>query len=429
MRLHSVNTNIFVNKNNSLKTIEGKNGDVNSTNISYDLSIQNKDNFISFGGLNAIPMSAVSSRTNKDKKYLKGLAKVIKCDLKNLKAIIGLDEFKGIMRKATASNFDPNSDSYMINTHTHSLWSDGGAEVKDILDEAQQRGYKSGKNFLIGITDHDSSGSAIEAIKLIAEQPHLYKNIRFMVGIEPCLKYHDSSILKMPIPFDAVAYCINPFKKTTKKLFEAPMKTNRNYARACLQKAKEKWGIDVSYEKACDFHPLIKTGGSTGFLKYTKKYVEKTLEQAGINYNKEDVLNIFKTYYANQNGRVTKATTDVKYAIKLIKSSRQGEIGIAHPGIIELNPQPEGTTDLDLGTLNLKEGVSYNEAIVKFIKTCGLKIAEVHYQYQPKYFEKYPQFKDIINVIKETCSSLRFLATGGTDSHGSAPGKILSSRY
>lgn len=383
---------------------------------------------ISFGILKAIPITEISSRTIRDQKYIKALAKAIQAPVENLKSIIGIDEFKLLMKKATKENFDPKSIFYMINTHNHTVWSDGKAKVKEILDEAQQRGMKSGKNFLIGITDHDCLNSAREAIKLISESPEKYNNIRFMVGIEPCLKYENNAILKMPIPFDAVGYCINPFDEITRRLFETATETNISYAKTALQKVNERWGTNATFEDACKFHPLIKTGGSSGFLKYTKKYVEKVLHDAGIEFKPEEVLELFKPYYASQNGRATIATTNVIEASKVLKQSGYGEIGIAHPAIIEFNPFDGVSLDFTSG-INLQNGIEYNDAVKMFLKTCGVTMIEGHYQYPQKLFQDYPQFQEIINIINESIKELKMTETGGTDSHGNVFGKILESRY
>jgi histidinol phosphatase-like PHP family hydrolase len=429
MQTLKVNSNIFVSQSLYLKHNKTEDKTL-SPSIS---NCQNPDSFygrdlISFGMLKSIPITEISSRTIIDRNYINSMAKAIGAPVESLKSIIGIDEFKSLMQKASKENFNPKSDLYMINTHCHTLWSDGKASVKEILDEAQQRGLKEGKNFLIGITDHDCFSSTEEAIRLISASPEKYDKIRFMSGIEPCFRYENPEIFKKPIPFDAIGYCINPFDKLTRNLFETATKSNIGYTKTAFQNANKRWGINATFEDACGFHPLIKTGGSTGFLKYSKKYVEKLLKDSGIEFNPDEVLGFFSPYYSSQTGRATIATTKIGDAIKIIKQSGFGEIGIAHPGIVEINPQVERIFDFT-SRVNLQDGVEYNDALKIFLNTCGLKIIEGHYQYPETMFKEYPTFGEIIKVVNSAIKKLKMTETGGTDSHGNTQGKILESRY
>lgn len=413
----------------SVKTANYSNNNASNTIVTPNVNCYLGKDLVTFKGLERIPMTEIASRTPRDVAYLKSLADAIGItSLENLKSIVGLDEFKSIAKKLTAENYNPSSRAYMANNHTHTLFSDGTAEYWKILDEAQSRGEKR-NNFLLAITDHDCLITPREAVKHIAQNPEKYKNVRFILGVEPTLKYTNSKILKMPIPFDSVGYCINPFDKTTIDFFEGATNTNKQYAREIIQKVNERWGVNEKLENAYGFHPLIKTGGSTGFLKYVKKYLEQVLsEQKGKENVSKELTEMFKPYYANQNGRATIATPEVKDAIKALKQSGYGELGLAHPGISEINPELGSSFDFT-SDINLQPGVKYNDALAEFIKTNGLKIAEVHYQYPKEQFAKYPQFEEIVNVANKTCEEQGILATGGTDSHGKTHGKILESRY
>lgn len=395
-------------------------------NRTQNLNCHYGKDLVTFRGLERIPMTEIASRTPKDIAYLNSLADSIGSSVENLKSIVGLDEFKSIAKNLSAENYNPRSPKFMANNHTHTVFSDGKSEYWEILDEAQARGAE-GNNFLLTITDHDTLSTPREAVKHIAQNPEKYKNVRFILGIEPTLKYTNSKILKMPIPFDAIGYCINPFDKTTIDFFEGTIDKNRQYARDIIQKVNERWGVNEKLENAYGFHPLIKTGGSTGFLKYVKKYLQETLMEKGKGNVSEELTEMFKPYYANQNGRATIATPEVKDAINAIKRSGYGEIGLAHPAITEINPENNRTLDLTSG-INLQDGIKYNDALAEFIKTSGLNIAERHYQYSTGQFKRYPQFEEIVNVANKTCDEQGILATGGTDSHNNVPNKILESR-
>lgn len=326
-------------------------------------------NLITFSGLAKIPVRDIASRTPQDILYLKTLAAVINCPIENLKSIVGLDEFKSILKNLDADNYNPAKKKFMVNNHTHTKFSDGKADFTELLDEGQDRG-RGGRNFLLAITDHDVIEAPRQAIMHIANNPEKYKNLRFVLGCEPCLKYENSQIFKMPIAFDGMVYCINPFDKTTIELFEKHTNKNKQYAKEIFQKVNERWGLNEKFEDAYNFHPLIKTGGSTGFFRYTKKYLETTLKDKVKTFASTDLDELqtyFNPYYANQNGRATIATPDVKDFTAGVKK-RFGTVGIAHTANTPLNPLIEKTFDFT-SNINLQKGIKYNDTFSVFYKS------------------------------------------------------------
>lgn len=400
-------------------------------NSSQITNLKRGYNLIAFSGLEKIPMTKIASRSPRDILYLKNLAEAIHCPIENLKSIVGLDEFKSILKKLDADNYNPAKKNFIANNHTHTKFSDGKADFTESLDEAQDRG-KNGQNFLLAITDHDVIEAPREAVVHIANNPDKYKNLRFVLGCEPCLKYENSQIFKMPIPFDGMVYCINPFDKVTIELLEGHTNKNKQYAKEIIEKVNKRWKLNESFESACEFHPLIKTGGSTGFFRYTKKYLETVLKDKVKTFaptDLEELQTYFNPYFANQNGRATIATPDVKDFTAGVKKVF-GATGIAHTAQTPLNPIIEKTLDFT-SNINLQKGIKYNDALVYFIKALkqiGADIGEIYYQYPKEKFEKYPQFREIVDVSNNACKKEGMIASGGTDSHGNTPGKILESR-
>ncbi len=377
--------------------------------------------------INEIPQIDFNNRTELDKKYIQSLALALGVNIDKLSAIVGLDELKAILKNAAFDNFNPKSENYLINLHSHSVFSDGAATIEQILDEAQIRAEKSGRGFLIGITDHDCLSGAVHLVKTIAHNCKKYSNIRVMVGVEPCFRFDNEKVFKKPIPFDAIIYCINPFEKSLIDMFETYTNKNRDYSKLIMHKVNQKWNLGASYEESCKFHCLLKTGGSSGFLKFTRHYVEDLLNKAGIYYSPIEILEIFKPFYANQNGRATLATMrleDVKIRLK----NCFGAIGLAHPALLELSPKLEDGWDFDCCD-NFLGDISYDEALKSFIKSCDLKFIELNYIYSDKYFDKYPRLKYLVQAVADVCKDIDVIATGGTDSHGNNFGKILEGRY
>src|SRR5574344_1639539 len=226
-------------------------------------------------------------RNLNDTKYIENLAKATKSDPENLSPILGLDEFKEILTKLKPENFDPKSPEYCANFHTHTIYSDGKATPEDILNEAQQRAEKSGKMFYVGINDHDTLNSAREIVKIVAKNPEKYSKIKIEIGVEPCFIYENKSILKEPIPFDCLIYCVNPFDEITTELFEGYTQKNIECAKKVFEQANKKWGINANYKDSCAFHCLLKTGGSSGYFKFSRIYIENLLAQANLDVKRE----------------------------------------------------------------------------------------------------------------------------------------------
>src|SRR5574344_1632770 len=123
-----------------------------------------------------IEIPEINLRSHNDKNYLETLASQVNCPINNLKNIVGLDEFKNILKNLTPENFNPKSNDFIADLHTHTTFSDGKATIEDILSEAQLRAEKSGQNFIIGINDHDTLNSAKEIVRIFAKDFQKYKN-------------------------------------------------------------------------------------------------------------------------------------------------------------------------------------------------------------------------------------------------------------
>lgn len=139
-----------------------------------------------------------------DISYREGLLKNAGLPVGNqhyLRAIVGPQEIDKIMR-----DFDKNEDFYSVgendsnlknhtmrgNLHMHTIASDGSLTTLELLDKAAEYAdavvkehpeFKSAP-FVVGITDHDTTDAAKEAIKIIYKDPQKYKNLRVILGAE-----------------------------------------------------------------------------------------------------------------------------------------------------------------------------------------------------------------------------------------------------
>lgn len=139
-----------------------------------------------------------------DIQYREGLLKNAGLPVGNqyyLRAIVGPDEIQTIMKDFSKSEEfysagvdDANIKNHTMraNLHMHTTASDGSLTVQELLDKAAEyadnvvKAHPESKAapFVIGITDHDTTESAKEAIKIIYKDPQKYKNVRVMLGVE-----------------------------------------------------------------------------------------------------------------------------------------------------------------------------------------------------------------------------------------------------
>ena len=79
--------------------------------------------------------------------------------------------------------------------------------------------------------------------------------------------------------------------------------------------------------------------------------------------------------------------------------------------------------------LNFRCTLKLPDALLTFLDECNLDIIELCYQYPEKAFKKYPQLSHLLTRINKYYVDKQITITGGTDSHGSDFGKILTGRY
>lgn len=153
-------------------------------------------------------------------------------DYYKLRPIVGAQEIHSIMKAYDKSeNFysvgknDANIKSGFLrgNLHIHTEASDGALTVQELLDNAAKYADEVVKKqpqfrkepFTIAITDHDTTDSIKKAIKIIAENPEKYQNLRVILGTE-MTTYNDiaKGITKEPTNTHVLAYAIDPNEKT-----------------------------------------------------------------------------------------------------------------------------------------------------------------------------------------------------------------------
>ena len=161
-------------------------GNMNTKKISFRSNTNSCDTF-----------SKSSPKTNED--YLKKLASGLSKELNkpvsadSLSSIMTKEEILEELPKLSEQNYIATKENiengmFQADLHSHSLHSDGKASVQTILndaaDYADKLNAKTGKKFIFALTDHDKIDGVKEALKIIAENPEKYKNVRFIPAAE-----------------------------------------------------------------------------------------------------------------------------------------------------------------------------------------------------------------------------------------------------
>ncbi|MBR1776503.1 hypothetical protein IJ750_05475 [bacterium] len=202
-------------------------------------------------GLTAAAISgAVIASKYMPNEYIRQLAEDLSKELgkeikpSQLKSVMTKDELIKICKTLKEENFISNKKNvkngiFIADLHSHSNHSDGAISVSELMNQAAEYGDKlnklNGKKFIFALTDHDGVGGVKEALKIIAENPTKYKNVKFVPGAElsfPIECQYGSEKYKRcknnVEMSELLIYNINPFSKNTEEYFSDLYKKRKN---------------------------------------------------------------------------------------------------------------------------------------------------------------------------------------------------------
>ncbi len=398
-----------------------------------------------------ISFQAGYSSCNKDFNYRKALAEGLKAAYKGmnissdaLKSVMGTHELKYILKNEPAENFSTGASfknvlngTFRINLHMHTFHSDGNMSVQELLDQAvKYAAFRKTKGktdpFIVSITDHDILEGTKEAIKIIAEAPEKYKNIRFVPGIEfNTYKKFDNlkGKFKDIIQFEMLGYGINPFitggsgEKDVAKFVEDIRNNNRSYLIQLITEGPGKLGQPD--RKIGGFNDLERQAGiSEKNLTKPEEFMNRSIyskipgspalmggfetamnkictEKNGQIKSDEWIKKVKDLHDANYGiWYVNSGTPSFEKLAKVVNDSGYGFVSVAHPA----------------RNLKSSRGVKKSDYMHLFqqFKDSGVKAAEVNYQYSSHEHWIDQGFKDIIAGAAENAGMLK---TGGLDNH------------
>ena len=214
------------------------------------------------GGTVAIIATSLILYKNLQNPYLKNLAKDLSKDLNkkitpnDLNAVMTKEEFLKIIPTLSEQNYvetreNLRNGTFLADLHSHSKFSDGTIQIQELLEQAAAYGNKlaqiNNKKFIFALSDHDGIEGVKEALRIIAQNPDKYKNIKFVPAAElsfltACQKdsqryknFHSDVQMS-----ELLIYDINPFSENTKNFFDNLFQKRRSQLEFSINMANEK---------------------------------------------------------------------------------------------------------------------------------------------------------------------------------------------
>jgi hypothetical protein len=366
----------------------------------------------------------IKNKSTKDAQYrerlCKGLAEHLnfngKIDNYRLASITGSDELKGILNKLKPENYsfggenltNVKNGTFRASLHSHTNYSDGNTDVKTLLEQAAKYAdkvhSKTGEKFVLAFTDHDTLESSKEAIKLIAQDPMKYRNLRFVPGMEKSYAHPSpKSVTGNPTEVaEFIAYSINPFCPKLNKYADELKNARKAAADVILDEAFKRQLVskNYTYEEAKQIckdkskHlPMDVQWSVYEYLKKNNPAKEPEINALCREYrpkvnDKNEI--IFPTIYKTEN--------TMKETINAIKDSGDGFLGLAHPAYLTYK----------------NKGFDSPEKMIREFKQLGQDVA---YAAEINYQDYKAAINDKIEPINNICRQVNLVPTGGTDAH------------
>lgn len=152
-----------------------------------------------------------------------------------------------------------NSGKFLADLHSHSIFSDGNADIPTILTEvanhADKTYQKTGKKFIYALTDHDTDEGVKQALKYISENSQKFKNVKFVVGSELSFVHPAEKNSQKVDVSEILVYGFDPFDKDVENFFVNLKNTREKYIKEYIEEMNRMFSYaDFSYEEFNKFY-------------------------------------------------------------------------------------------------------------------------------------------------------------------------------
>ena len=271
---------------------------------------------------------------SQDKNYIQTLADGLKIkDLVKLDSIMGPNELKKLLQKMTMEDYM--GDNAWINLHTHSAASDGkqlpGCWLENALKWKQEHGLK---NYVIALTDHDTTDGLIPVLKKLVKDPKKYEGLRVVLGCELSTAIMDETT-RRPLDFEVLHYALNPFDKKYVAALKNQSRARLSQMPILIKELKTRFPeLPISYEdfKKSSFCGLnAQKGLGVNWIFDTRNYAHSKNPQVDMG----QIFDFLMEKGADQNRALWRFLPDL---MADVKAQKFGLTAMAHPYRLQFNP-------------------------------------------------------------------------------------------
>lgn len=293
---------------------------------------------------------------------------------------------------------------FRITLHNHTDFSDGYMTPEQFINQAAAYADKVAKflpnsdlrpPFVIALTDHDEIKGSCEIIKIIAQNPQKYKNLKFVAGSEMGVKYDNKD-------FDLTALAINPFDEELdlyiENLKEIRTKTINEFINIVNNLDGSNYTLEYLREVGFKGKKTVTNGSGLIYIEDCKNVLLKlTRLKYGENSEIEDKIK--KNY--KENNYLYRDIMDIKYVLHQIKNNG-GYASWTHP--------PRSF---------LKENnLGWHEEFFTMLKDFGVDGVEANQQYTYKHYtQDIKNLSEKNQLYRNLAQKYSMFLSGGTDSH------------
>lgn len=206
-----------------------------------------------------------------------------------LMSVVGKTQLSDLLGKFSPQDFKVGDNlegvknlTYRVNLHNHTQASDGKLSVFDFLEQARKWADRIAEKiqddkppFTVAITDHDTLDGAKEAVKILAQNPEKYKNLRVVLGSEISVSHIDAKDVIRPVEFELMGYSLNPFNPKLNELLKQIGKNRENAMDQLLKKIKAQFPeYNINLEDSKTFHSNLKNVRTNGVLYLAGDYAK-----------------------------------------------------------------------------------------------------------------------------------------------------------
>lgn len=351
-----------------------------------------------------------------------------------LSPVMGAQELSNTLPLANYRNFqsrEENDLNFRFNLHTHTHYSDGKFDVKELLDQAEDFAKKRSAisddlpPFTLAITDHDCIEADREALKIIIQHPKKYSHLRVVLGAELSAVWKDKNLHRVPFEYELLYYGLNPFDEKIETYLKQKQQQRKKIADLIFKELNKKYpSITFLPEEAYKEEPLLEKNLGLGFAGRIYRYAITKIQDENLYALTHQFHHSFDTDSPLDPYQETGDIFDLWH------NSGFGFIGIAHPQKVNvgkfLNKDFSATCERE----GKDAGYELLKAFLDMLKGRGLRALEINYQFDNENLQRAERMilgEEPVDENDGTYHWLRFfvqyadkyglLKAGGYDTH------------